>query len=527
PFATGNDFSFAAAVGDEDLPPEVSKEQSAIEEKAYRDTWGKGISSYVAMLAPRLDLMADLLAPSGQIYVHLDYRLSHYARVMLDERFGIDAYRNEIVWKRSNPKNDPKQYGRIHDTLLYYAASDAEFYPVYGEYREEYVEQAYRHRDPDGRRFRLLPLHATHKFSEKDDNTRIFGDKVLRPPPGKFWRWSQLKIDDAMKSGLIVLSANDVPQYKKYLDTGKGVAAQSIWDDIPQLTKEETLGYPTQKPEALLKRILESGTKERSLVADFFCGSGTTLAVAEKLGRRWIGCDLGRWAIHVTRKRLLGIEHCKPFEVLNLGRYERQYWQGVTFGENREKSPSEHAFYEYLAFILHLYGAQPIAGFTQLHGKRGKAMGHIGAVDAPVTIDEIAQSIDECVRLKQVELHVLGWEWEMGMAGPNNDVRKGGIMHEVAKQKGVKLLLLQIAREVMEQQAAEKGDIRFFELAYFETKITQPKKLTVSVELKDFASPNADLIPAEVRNNGLTPSKYPTDRLVSAGKEGGHETSAV
>ena len=191
PFATGTDFSFTASVGDEDL--ELNKEQSSIEEKAYRDTWGRGISSYFSMLSSRLDLMADLLSPSGKIYIHLDYRLAHYVRVLLDERLGIDAYRNEIAWKRSNPKNDPKQYGRIHDTLLYYAASEAEFYPVYGDYREEYVEQAYRHRDPDGRRFRLLPLHATHKFSEKDENTRIFGDKVLRPPSGKFWRWSQKK----------------------------------------------------------------------------------------------------------------------------------------------------------------------------------------------------------------------------------------------------------------------------------------------------------------------------------------------
>jgi len=198
----------------------------------------------------------------------------------------------------------------------------------------------------------------------------------------------------------------------------------------------------------------------------------------------------------------------RPFEVLNLGRYERQYWQGVTFGEKNKNSFTEHALYEYLAFILRLYGAQPLAGSTHLHGKKSKAMVHIGAVDAPVTIDEIEQAIDECVHLKQGELHVLGWEWEMGMAGPNNDVRKGGIMHEVAKQKGVKLLLLQIPREVMEQQAVEKGDIRFFELAYFKAKITQPKKLTVQVELNDFATPNTDLVPDEVRSKVKKWSDY-------------------
>jgi hypothetical protein len=213
------------------------------------------------------------------------------------------------------------------------------------------------------------------------------------------------------------------------------------------------------------------------------------MAVAEKLGRRWIGCDLGRWAIHVSRKRLLGIENCKPFEVLNLGKYERQYWQGVTFG-NAKGAPSETALYEYLAFILKLHGAQPVAGLTHIHGKKGRAMVHIGAVDAPVTIAEIDAAVEECVQLKQVELHVLGWEWEMGLYD---------LMTDAAKKKGVKLLLLQIPREVMEKQAVDKGDIRFFELAYLRADIGQPKKRTIQVTLQEFVIPNTELIPEEVR----------------------------
>jgi len=277
-----------------------------------------------------------------------------------------------------------------------------------------------------------------------------------------------------------------------------------VWDDIPDMMHappDERVDYPTQKPEKLLRRVVEAASNPGDLVADFFCGSGTTLAVAEKLGRRWIGCDLGRWAIHVTRKRLLGIENCRPFEVLNLGKYERQYWQGVTFGgdEKKDKTVVEQALYEYLAFILRLYGAQPVPGLTHLHGKKGKAMVHIGAVDAPVTIDEISLAIEECARLKQPELHVLGWEWEMGLAGPNNEYRKGGLMQEEARKKGVKLVLLQIPREVMEQQAAAKGDVRFFELAYLDVKIEKPKKLAVQVALKDFVIPNTELIPEDVR----------------------------
>jgi hypothetical protein len=220
--------------------------------------------------------------------------------------------------------------------------------------------------------------------------------------------------------------------------------------------------------------------------------------VAEKLGRRWIGCDLSRFAIHVTRKRLLEIEGCRPFEILNLGKYERQYWQGVTFGEQGTHI-TEQALYEYLAFILKLYGAQPVAGLTHIHGKKGKAMVHIGAVDAPVTIDEISTAIAECGQLRQTELHVLGWEWEMGLYD---------LMIPEAKKRGVKLLLLQIPREVMEQQAVDKGDIQFFELAYLEVDIQTVWELTARVTLLDFVIPNTELIPEEVRSKVKKWSDY-------------------
>ena len=181
-----------------------------------------------------------------------------------------------------------------------------------------------------------------------------------------------------------------------------------------------------------------------------------------------------------------------------MGKYERKYWQGVTFKE-KSKEDQQVAIYQYIAFILKLYGAEPLTGTVHLHGKKGKAVVHVGAVDAPVTIDEIAACLDECEKLKLPELHVLGWEWEMGLAGPNNDYRRGGPMHDVAKGKGIKLYLFQIPREVMEQQAVEKGDIQFFELAYLEHEIKRPKKLAVQVILKDFVIPNYDLIPEEVR----------------------------
>ena len=447
PFATGADFSYIAEVGEGGL--EIEKAQSLIEEKAYRDTWGQGSSSFLQMLADRIRLMRDLLSENGSLYVHLDWRLASAARLMIDEIFGADAFQREIVWYFDNVsgyKSIANNWIRDHESILWYTKSDTyTFNKVYGEY----------------------PPGYENKFSNVDAQGRRF-----------------------MKRG----------GRRQYLDELKGKPLGDVWR-IPFINNmaDERVGYPTQKPEALLNRIVAASSNEGDLVADFFIGSGTTLAVAEKLGRRWIGCDLGRWGIHVTRKRLLEIENCKPFEVLNLGRYERQYWQGVTFGGAKDKPLAEQALYEYLAFILKLYGAQPVAGMEHLHGKRNKAMIHIGAVDAPVTIGEIDAAVDECVRLKQGELHVLGWEWEMGLYD---------LMVEAAKKRSVKLLLLQIPREVMEQQAAAKGDVRFFELAYLEGEIKHPKKLTVQVALKDFVIPNTELIPEEVRSKVKKWSDY-------------------
>jgi len=447
PFATGADFSFKAPIGEEGK--EIFKEQSIIEEKAYRDTWGCGRDSYLSMIYDRLRLISDLVGSHGTVFVHVDYRMDSHIRLLLDEVFGDGSFRNELIWCYTGPARVTRDFPDKHDVILRYSKSDNPFF------------------NPDSEHARIAYAKSL---------------KAAAKPTGIYARREE-ELD-----------------YNVYDERGK--LAEDWWADITPVGRitTEDLKFPTQKPEKLLRRIIDSCCPKGGLVADFFCGSGTTLAVAEKLGRRWIGCDLSRWAIHVTRKRLLDIEGCRPFEVLNLGKYERQYWQGVTFGDKKDKGRAEQVLYEYLAFILKLYGAQPVAGMTHLHGKKGKAMVHIGAVDAPVTIDEINEALDECVKVGQKELHVLGWEWEMGLAGPNNDVRRGSPMHEIARQKGVKLVLLQIPREVMEEQAVKKGDVKFFELAYFEVEIKRPKKRTVQVELKDFASPNMDeLIPEEVR----------------------------
>jgi len=437
PFATGADFSVTTEIGDED--EKVTKEPSSIEEKAYRDTWAAGTASFLDMLAARLTLARELLSPVGSIYIHMDPTIGHATKLVADEIFGAASFQREIVWRigwLSGYKTKAQNWIRNHDVIYYYVKDPKSFTfnKAYVPYPDGYVRR-------DG-------AEPTGKGTPIEDV------------------WNANESEFALKGG----ESLDSIQIKSF--------------------SNEKTGYPTQKNESLLRRIIEASSKPNDLVLDFFCGSGTTLAVAEKLGRRWIGCDLGRFAVHTTRKRLLEINECKGFEVLNLGRYERQYWQGVTFSDHKKKQPQEQALYEYLAFVLKLYGAQPVAGMVHLHGKKGKAMLHIGAVDAPVTITEIDAAVEECAKAKQSELHVLGWEWEMGLYD---------LVVDAAKKRNVKLLLLQIPREVMEQQAAAKGDVRFFELAYLEMDAKAVKPREYRIDLKKFVIPNTELIPEEVR----------------------------
>jgi len=439
PFATGADFSVKMTLGD----VEWTKEPSAIEDKAYRDTWGQGLDSYLQMMYERLVLMRELLSDTGSIYVHLDWRVNSYIRVILDEIMGQDMFQREIIWDisvLSGFKTIANNWIRGHDTILFYTKNEnLKFNKQFTEHRQEYID-----------RFNKIDAKGKKYFDGRGG--RRYLDEVLK----------------------------------------KGKAIGDVWTDIMSFqqipTSSERLGYDTQKPEALLERIIKASSNKDDLVTDFFCGSGTTGAVAEKLGRRWIMADLGRYAIHTTRKRLLGIDNCKPFVVQNLGKYERQYWQGVTF---KKRSDEQMPIYEYIQFILKLYNAEPLTGMLHIHGKKGKHFVHVGAVDAPVTLTEIKEAMDEVKRAGQKALDILGWEWEMGL----HDV-----VEKTAKESGIHLRLLSIPRDVMDPRAAAKGDVTFYELAYLEVDVTLIKDACFVVELKDFAIPNLDLIPQEVRD---------------------------
>jgi adenine-specific DNA-methyltransferase len=440
PFATGADFSLTVNIGDSG--EQVYKEQSLIEEKAYRDTWGAGLESYLAMMSDRLYLIRDLMSPEGSIFVHCDWHVGHYLRAILDETFGQGQFMNELVWYYYNKfQGNVNRFASDHDVIFWYRKG------------EKYKFRALKEKRLEGK------VQQLKRAWDKEKGAIV----NVKGPDGKvlYQETDERTVDDVWR--LSMLQPAD---------------------------RTENLGYPTQKPESVLQRIIEACSEPGDLIADFFAGSGTAAAVAEKLGRRWIAADLGRFAVHITRKRLLNIPGCKPFEVLNLGKYERKYWQVATFGEDLDDD-GVISLYEYVAFILKLYVASPAAGMQHLHGKKGRAFVHVGAVDSPVTINEIAACIEECVALKAKELHILGWEWEMGLHDP---------MEDQAAARGVHLVLRQIPREVMEQQVASKGEVEFFELAYLDVEVSATRRQhEVVVELKNFVIPNPELVPQNVR----------------------------
>jgi adenine-specific DNA-methyltransferase len=305
PFDTGANFSFPGVIPSEDDPEEefvnhFIKQPSILEQKAYRDTWGRGLDSYLGWFYETVVLLRDLLDETGSIYVHLDWHVSFYAKVVLDEVFGQDNFLSEIVWRRTNAKGLAfTGYPTNHDTILYYVKSpDFTWNRPFREHDPEYVNSFYRFIEPGtGRRYRLSDL--TNPNPNRPNLTYEWkGHK-------RVWRWTRERMEEADRKGLIHYSSTGLASQMRYLDEMEGTPVDSLWSDIlpVQPQSSERVGYPTQKPEELLERVIKTSTNENDLVLDCFIGSGTTCTVAEKLNRRWIACDLSRFAIHTTRKR--------------------------------------------------------------------------------------------------------------------------------------------------------------------------------------------------------------------------------
>jgi len=261
--------------------------------------------AYLAMMAPRLIELRRVLKPTGSIYLHCDPTASHYLKILMDAVFGPQFFRNEIVWKRSSAHSDAKQgaqhFGRITDTILFYSKDQKTIWnPLYAPYDEKYLERDYRRIDENGRRYRIGDLSGPGGAAKGNPSYEVMG--VTR-----YWRYSKEKMDQLIAEGRVIQTRpGAVPQYKRYLDEMLGVGIQNLWDDLPNINNRsnEMLGYATQKPEALLERILKASSNEGDLVLDPFCGCGTTVQVAQRLNRRWIGIDITHLAIGLIKKRL-------------------------------------------------------------------------------------------------------------------------------------------------------------------------------------------------------------------------------
>ena len=485
PFDVGADFSMDIEIGGDTF----TKKPNILEEIAYRDTWGKGADSFIAMIYERLILMRDLLAEDGSIYVHCDWHIGHSLKLVIDEVFGVEKFKNHITWKRSTPRGNARsRFPELADFILFYInGKDAIWNDQYSPYREEYIEKYYSYVDEKtGKRFQPTSLLGHVGVNP------VYEWKGISKP----WRYPLHRLQELDNSGLLYWpEKGDVPRLKRFLEDQKGVPLQSLWDDIPPVNSQalDDTGYATQKPEALIERIIKASSREGDLIADFFCGSGTTAAVVEKLGRKWICSDLGKFAIHTTRKRMIGVQRqlkkdgkdYRAFEILNLGKYERQHFVGINPNLREEEQRRQLAAKEaaFLDLILKAYRAEPLEQFEHFHGKKAGRLVAIGPVNLPVTRLFVEEIILECRKKHITRVDILGFEFEMGLF-PN-------VLDE-ARSKGIDIAPKYIPAEVFDKRAVEKDQVVFHDVSFIEVKphLTKRKKskpATVAVELTDFS----------------------------------------
>ena len=430
------------------------KEPNLLEQIAYRDTWGRGADSFIAMIYERLILMRDLMHDEGSVYLHCDWKTSGFIRVAMDEVFGKNNFRNEVIWHYPGREmHINAKFNCKHDTIFFYARSDA------AKVRMDQVAIPY----------------------DREERLEGLRRKVHTDADGKEWVWETRG-----------QSSGQEP-YKRYVDEiiSQGKALNDVWSDLQFLrgNHPERADYPTQKPELLIERILKASSNPGDLVADFFCGSGTTAAVAEKLGRKWIATDLGKFGIHTTRKRLIQVQRelkvggkdFRAFEVLNLGRYERQAYLNITGNLTAKKKEQALARKEkeFRELILKAYRAEPLPDASFFHGKHGGRLVVVGPINLPVGRLFVEEVITECRKRGASRVDVLAFEFEMGLFPA---------VLEESKQKGIDIAPKTIPPEVFDKRAVEKGQVRFADVAYVEATPRYDKKhpLNLAIELTDF-----------------------------------------
>jgi site-specific DNA-methyltransferase (adenine-specific)/adenine-specific DNA-methyltransferase len=478
PFDVGADFSMDIEIGGETF----HKEPNLLEQIAYRDTWGRGADSFIAMIYERLILMRDLLHPEGGIYVHCDWRLTGFVRLVLDEVFGKNNFTNEVIWQGAigdtSAKN--KKFIKSHDTLLFFRKTGDSV--VWNDVFQEYSASAaaiYKYEDKKGR-YQLGPC------DNPGGGGYVYSLGKGEKTPSAGYRMPKETAEEWIRQGILVVESGKVPLRKWYM-SADGVRCRDVWADIGN---ERKTVYPTQKPEALLERIIKASSNEGDLVADFFCGSGTTAAVAEKLGRKWIATDLGKFGIHTTRKRLIQVQRelkaagkpFRAFEVLNLGRYERQAYLNISGNLSAKKKADALARKEreFRELILKAYRAEPLPDAGFFHGKNGGRLVVVGPINLPVGRLFVDEVITECRKRGASRVDVLAFEFEMGLFPA---------VLEEAKHKGIDLAPKTIPPEVFDKRAVEKGQVRFHDVAYIEVtpRYDKKNKLALAVELSDFS----------------------------------------
>jgi len=389
--------------------------------RAFRILLGNSnMTAYLAMMAPRLVELHRVLKKTGTLYLHCDPTASHYLKVLLDSIFGPDKFRNEITWKRSNPKSHGSiNFPTCTDTILRYTKTDDfVFNKQYGEHDPDYVKRAYRYHDENGR-YRLLPLLNPNQ--DRPNLTYEFlGVK-------RVWRWTKERMQKAYDDGIVVqLKPGAVPQYKKYLKDSRGRTVTNCWTDINQVAGNEDLGYPTQKPEELLERIIKASSNEGDIVLDPFCGCGTAIAAAQKLNRRWIGIDITHLAIGLIKRRMAD----QFGDELN---YD-VYGEPTTIEGAQQLADTDKFQFEWWA--LGLVGARPA------DPKKGADRG----IDGRLYFHD-----DESGKTKQVIISVKG-----GHTGVSHIRDLVGVLDRENAQIGV-LLTLQEPTQPMRSEAASAG----------------------------------------------------------------------
>jgi adenine-specific DNA-methyltransferase len=372
PFDSKADYRTKIVLQDAD----IEQKPAIIEQFAYSDTWVDGTASYLRMLTPRLYLMRELLSESGTLYLHIDWKTGHYVKIINDVIFGSDLYQNEIIWQRNTAHNNPLRYGPIHDVIYYFTKSSSPIWnQQYTPYTDEYIRSSFTEVASDGRRFRINEITGSGVRSGDSGLPWRGSDPTKK---GRHWAVpkalqekfglsgsTQDMLNQLDKLGYIDTGkdGSSWPRLRYFIDDMKGVPLQDIWVDI---YRESSAGYATRKPEKLLERLILSSSNPDSIVADFFVGSGTTAAVAERLGRRWIASDLGKPACMIARKRLID-QNAKPFLYRHIGDYQVE--------QLRSTMGSKFRIGDLAEIVLGLYGALPLPVEENPNKNMGRVQG--------------------------------------------------------------------------------------------------------------------------------------------------------